>query len=62
MSGFEEPGNLPVPGVADSVNFVPRVDTEGLGDLIENWRAWWRLRPGGWSKGQHSAKQKTHHD
>ena len=39
VSSFEESGNFSIPGVADGLNFIPRIDTEGLGDLIENWRA-----------------------
>src|SRR5271166_1646743 len=59
VSGFEESGNIRIPGVADSLNFVPRIDPESLGDLIENWRTF--LRPRVRTKDQHSAKQKTHH-
>ena len=39
VSSFEESGDFSVPGVADGLDLVPRIDTVGLGDLIENWRA-----------------------
>src|SRR5207253_5263305 len=49
VRSFEESGNFPVPGVPDGLNLVPRINSVGLGNLVENWRALWRLRPGGWS-------------
>src|SRR5689334_4218758 len=44
MSKFEHSGDLAVPGVADRLNLIPRIETICLGDLVENWRA--LLRPG----------------
>src|ERR1700680_2564262 len=57
VSSFEESGNLAVPGVADGLNLVPRIDPVGLGNLIKNWRA--LLRPGSCSKNQHYENHKT---
>ena len=54
VSNFEEPGYFPVPGVADRLDLVPRIETVGFSDLLENWRT--LLCPGLWSKDQHPKK------
>src|SRR4029077_153981 len=48
---FKESGDFSVPGVADRLDLIPRIETIGCGDLFENWRA--RLPPGSCSKDQH---------
>src|SRR5271169_4818233 len=47
---FEQSGDFAVPGVADGLDLIPRIDTIRFGNLFENWRA--LLRPGIYSKNQ----------
>src|ERR1700757_1785181 len=39
VSKFEYSGDFPIPGVADRFDLPKRIETIGLGDLFENWRA-----------------------
>src|SRR5205823_1289293 len=54
---LEYSGNFPVPRIADRLNFVPRIDAVGLGDLFENWRA--RLRQRNRGKSEYCKTQDT---
>src|SRR5262249_23599190 len=56
---FEYSGNFPVPGIANRLNLIPRIDTVGRGNLFENWRA--LLCPGVCSKEKHCETQKVDH-
>ena len=36
VTSFEQPGDFPVPGVADSLDLVPRIETIGFGEFLED--------------------------